>query len=465
MATKDFYATNSWYRPNASRWAAPLDNVIYGGRTATQGKDYRVLIYFGDLGAISNAEITKIELYLYRCSDGQAVKKSWLGQIADSRDDSGNVNAISNLPSITFINRPGWNVFTIDTSYWSSLIKGKYLHFYSTALSQYAGIRPHSDATYRPYMRVTYNPVIIPAKPSSLSFTPQIIEPNYKDSVKVSWSAASNAVKYRVQFYSETDGWKGGTDHTTTSYTDKGWGNWPRGIKVGYRVCAVSSTGHTSAWQENTGGTINRLPSSPTINWPAQEGAITYCSQPRFLCTMGQEPDKQDQTLQLSLDIGATTNVQSGKKQGETVYYKDSVIRVPGSHTVKVQSLDTSSAASGFVERKFTIAQVPFVSVRKGEKIRAEHVAGLVQMVDHLRTYYGMPAYQWNESVPQKGQKMKASFILQIRNAVEEIVNTINSRQSGAITLPADWTADEIAPGKPIFAQHIQRIRDVLVCL
>ena len=95
-------------------------------------------------------------------------------------------------------------------------------------------------------------------------------------SYTVSWTGATNADHYNMQYRRTTDGawgsWANGADKTTTSFTDT-WASLPIGQKGQYQIRTVNGAGTASAWtvsnemtKANTAPTVPGTPSAtPTI--------------------------------------------------------------------------------------------------------------------------------------------------------------------------------------------------------
>lgn len=460
MATKRFDATNSWYRPGAARWDGPYGQRLMAGKNAS-GKDYRALLYFGGLTNLS--AVTKIELHVFRLNDGYSTNdKTWIGQVANGRTTSGEVTATAPAGTHTLKNN-AWNTIVIPTSSWAQLVAGKYLHFYSAANNQYAEIGAHTYTQYKPYLLVEYTDAITPGVPGWVGFSPTIVEPN-QTKVSISWGAANQAIRYELQRHSGTKGWESvGTYNYNVFSASETWkSGYTRGEQIQYRICAVSTTGHKSTWKYSNTGTINRTPSAPTLDAP-QDGGATYRRYPIILSTMGIEPDKQTQSLMLQFDTGAMGNEQTGKSDGQKVLYNVSVQRTLGTHSVSIQSKDSLGGTSAVIKHTYEITE-PLASegIEKGEPIRAGHILALMEMVDHLRLYYGVQAINWpNDVFP--GERIRASHVERIRKALDEMIDKINGYQSNTVVKPK-WTDLNLsrAPIKPV---HITEIFDVIQSL
>jgi len=89
-----------------------------------------------------------------------------------------------------------------------------------------------------------------------------------------------------------------------------------------------------------------------------------------------------------------------------------------------------------------------------GTLIRGIHLAQLRQAVDAVRTTAGIGAFTWTDPPAQaeQGALVKASQIIQVRDRLNDALPILGFPQ-----MPPD---SSIASGLPIYAVHLQNIRD-----
>ena len=91
---------------------------------------------------------------------------------------------------------------------------------------------------------------------------------------------------------------------------------------------------------------------------------------------------------------------------------------------------------SGTVTRSFTIRASPFEEIISNQTpVKAEHINTIRVAVNNVRAYYGMTAAAWQEEViPGKTELLRwTDHILEIRQAIEQIIDTINRHDSVAV--------------------------------
>ena len=120
---------------------------------------------------------------------------------------------------------------------------------------------------------------------SSTLSTPTLTANATANGIDLSWTAVTDAVRYELWTWTNTDGWQqlGGDNLTGTSYSHT---DATDGTTYHYAVRAVDADGETSAWSEYASAAAASV-AAPTLsasatangtelNWTAVSGAVRY---------------------------------------------------------------------------------------------------------------------------------------------------------------------------------------------
>ena len=288
----------------------------------------------------------------------------------------------------------------------------------------------------------------VPSAPVSCMVSPVIYE---SGGVTVSWPAASdiddNVATYGLQRASSSDG--------------STWGDWvdvdtnisalysvdspaiARGEYVKYRIRAKDAFGITSGYIESAAVRRNQIPAPAVINYP-QVSQTIYNARPRLLVTLGAEPDGQLQTLTA---VGYTASSTGPYVPGKKLMLRRTSAADAGIVSASINPKDSQGVegASASVDTTYTVPSWTDEIVAGATRIKAVHINELRTAIDIGRSYYGLSAYGWSETISAGQTSMRgwAGHIAELRSAIDEVITLVNGWDGAVvenkISLPT-WT-------------------------
>ena len=325
---------------------------------------------------------------------------------------------------------------------------------------------------------------VLPIPPSSFVAAPAIYETS---TITLTWSGTvqgTSAIKqYVIQQSTSIDGtnWtayeavativSSATSGMYTASASQAAGTYTR-----YRISVTDVLDAVSAYVTSNTVKKNSPPTAPIIDCP-QSGNSTYNVNPRFMITMGVEPDGQTQILEVRIDNGAWLNSVDNPELFSTNGYLTNGVKTvcqvlaltAGNHTVTFRSLDSDiRSQSTEVVYTFTVFASPFETITAGvTHVKAEHIRGIRNAVNTIRNYYGLLLTAWNGDVTAGKTTIKdwPFHIAEIQRAVVPIITKINGfdPNSSAFDLPpGDW--QPIGTGRPK-ADVMEQIHNLILML
>lgn len=258
MASVEIYASWAKYRPKAARWDGPYNGSVMAGNNASGGV-YRALWYF-PTGPLNYDNINSITFYVTRRDSYSS--KTLKVYVASSYNSDGSANVAATIGTVTLESGGGWQAITVPSSAFDALKRYGYIYMHNdTTNNTYVELSPTASVV------IDYTDSVAPEPPTWLSVSPTAVEPNRVTTVTVSWGGASTSLGsitgYNVDWNPGGQGWnRGVSNHTSTTWQDS-WGDWPRGMQIGYRVQAINSFGRVSDTIENWDAAINGGPPEP----------------------------------------------------------------------------------------------------------------------------------------------------------------------------------------------------------
>jgi hypothetical protein len=343
--------------------------------------------------------------------------------------------------------------------------------------------RGSAGASYYSAWKVTSNSVrknVLPTPPTTFTALPEVYEVN---NVTLSWSgivAGTSAITQTViQVSTSVNGgaWSAyellaTVNGANTSGSMAATPADTAGVLTRYRVCVADALGGMSAYVVSN--TVRKLspPSPPTIIAP-QQGRTTYNTRPRFLIRTG-DASAQMQAVCVQTAAGTWQDSANDTERFSpngylaenigTVYQHPET--VPGSQSVSFRAFAQNSGAPGAdVSRSFTVAASPFEEITANETaVKAAHIHALRTAVNNVRRYYGMAAAVWSEEVVAGRTPIRnwTYHVLELQQAIEQVIELINSFAPGStlgVAIP-DWL--HLAPGRPR-ASVMEQLHDVLL--
>jgi len=342
-----------------------------------------------------------------------------------------------------------------------------------------------AGVSYYSAWRVSGNSVrknILPSPPATFTALPEVYEIN---NVTLAWSGivagTSTITQTVIQVSTSVNGgtWSAYETLTTvngvsTSGTFAATPADAVGVLTRYRLCVVDSLGGVSTYVVSN--MVRRLspPTPPTIIAP-QPGRTTYNTRPRFLIRTG-DASTQMQAVCVQTAAGtwedSANDTERFSPSGYLAEYAGTVYRypetTPGSKSVAFRAFAQNSGVPGVeVNRSFTVAASPFAEISANETtVKAAHIHTLRTAMNTVQRYYGMSATVWAEEVTAGRTPIRnwTFHVLEIREAIEQIIEMINSFAPGStlgISIP-DWLPP--APGRPK-AAVMRQLHDVLLKL
>ena len=234
---------------------------------------------------------------------------------------------------------------------------------------------------------VRYNSA--PTAPTTFNATPAVY---VSGTIALTYTGATDADNnistYNVQYATSADGvsWSswtslanGATSHTPTLSP---------GHYIKYQARTVDAFAVVSGWKASNLCGKNTAPAAPVVTYP-QNSKTIYNSRPRFLVTMGADPESHAMTLAAS---GFTLSRSSGLVGGSKITARRTSAASAGAVSISATATDQYSESSSAAARSTTYAVPSFTDdpVESGTTaIKAAHVNELRTMVNNVRKYYG----------------------------------------------------------------------------
>jgi hypothetical protein len=277
----------------------------------------------------------------------------------------------------------------------------------------------------------------------------------------------NNIATHNVQYAISDDGvswgsWvalaDGATSHTPTLTA---------GQYIKYQVRAEDVFGiYCYTWKESNVCGKNTAPNAPTINYP-QAGKTIYNSRPRFLLTIGTDPESHLQTLAAS---GYTMSRSGSLSGSDKVLLRLTSAASAGTVSISAVGTDEYSESSSAATRDTTYAVPSFTdaTIVKGQVlIKAAHMTELRTLINTVRAYYGLSAVSWAETITAGVTKTRnwLSHIAEMENAIDDVIALVNGWDTVSATnriTPVTWITP--SGGKPQ-ADVMEQIRATIALL
>lgn len=325
---------------------------------------------------------------------------------------------------------------------------------------------------------------VLPTPPAVFTADPAIYETS---NITLTWSGTVQGTtvikQYVIQRATSTDGtnWTAYETLVTivssaTSGTYSTNASQVAGTYTRYRISVTDELDAISAYVTSNTVKKNSPPTAPIVECP-QTGSSTYNVNPRFMITVGTEPDGQTQVLEAKIDLGTWYNSVDNPELFSTNGYLTNgvktVFQAPtlavGNHTVTFRSLDSDVLSrSAEVIRTFTVLASPFETITACvTTVKAEHIKKIRNAVNTARNYYCLSAFTWNGEVTAGRTTIKdwPFHIVEIQLALMPIMTKINSFDPNSSTFdlpPDDW--HPIGTGRPK-ADVMQQLHTIIFML
>jgi hypothetical protein len=185
--------------------------------------------------------------------------------------------------------------------------------------------------------------------------------------------------------------------------------------------------------------------------------------------TLGSDADGQAQTALASIGSETINSANSFSRKGQFANNSKLFFRWPtskqGAVTVKVWGND-SLASGQETSRSFSIVSPVWTDEVVGP-VKAAHISELRSMINNLRQAYGLSTAAWSDVVMGEESVWAAVYILEMRQALEDIRARINNYDASAVyeKIPAFGWSSNAAPNQSIRAAHIYELRNAIVSI
>lgn len=420
---------------------------------ATVAETTVTLSWSGALGGAGNT-ITGYELESSESSDGSAWG-SWsaVGVIA-STSGSGTLNTAP------------------------STVRGNYLRFRIR-------VQGTAGGTYFSPWKITTNIVrknILATPPTTFTASPLIYT---TPSATLTWSgtvAGTSAIKnYIIQQSISTNNVAWGTWETVatvissaTSGTHTATPSNISGTFTRYRIAVTDTLNAVSPYVISNSIKKNTVPEMLTIAAP-KNGSITYDPNPHYLIQVGADADGEEQTLFVYSTTGVWLNSVDHSDhffnggtfvEGERTVFRDSET-APGTYTIRFESHDAYSSSAA-VSRTITVLPNPFEEIIPNvTHVKASHILTIRTATNAVRNYYGLAAFSWSKTIVAGVTEVRdwVFHILEIRSALNPIIDLVNSFHPGSIVFNVDdfeWIP--LTTGRPK-ADVMNQIHELILIL
>jgi len=267
----------------------------------------------------------------------------------------------------------------------------------------------------------------LPTAPTSFIASPDVYVSGY---ISLVYSGASdpdgNPLSHNVQYAMSADGvawgtWVSLSDNATTHTPSLGENSY-----IKYRARAVDSAGGVSDYLESNVCGKNTAPGDLTINYP-QTGKTIHNSRPRFLVTLGADPESHMQVITAD---GYTASRASNLAAGDKVVLRKISDATAGTVSISAKAADAHGLESSAVTRDTTYSTPNYTDtmVKGTAKIKAVHMTELRTMVNTVRQYYGLADVVWEEPIVAGVTKCRgwADHVAELRSAINDVVTLVN---------------------------------------
>ncbi|MEK5393013.1 fibronectin type III domain-containing protein [Margalitia sp. FSL K6-0131] len=218
---------------------------------------------------------------------------------------------------------------------------------------------------------------------------------------------------------------------------------------------------------------VSAASATPVVTAP-KDGSATYNHNPRFLISTGSQPNSQVVCVKIGSGIwqDSVNNPELFSARG-TIGKNTSVIfraenQIPGVKLITIRCLNQDFAApSSDVSRTFTLLPSPFETISANEtKVKAKHITALRTAANTVRDYYRLPTFSWSESIMAGKTYVKnwPFHILEIRRALEPVIDLINQFDSGSAFDVPEVNWEQIGNGRPK-AAVMNQLQELILAL
>lgn len=306
----------------------------------------------------------------------------------------------------------------------------------------------------------------LPTAPTSFIASPDVYVSGY---ISLVYSGATDpdgsSLSHNVQYAMSEDGdtwgaWVSLSDNAITHTPTLG-----DNAYIKYRARAVDSADGVSDYLESNVCGKNAAPGDLTINYP-QASKTIYNSRPRFLVTLGSDPEAHMQVITAD---GYTASRASNLAAGAKVILRRASNATAGTVSISAKTADVHGLESSAVTRDTTYATPNYTdTIESGgpAKVKAAHVTELRTMVNTIRAYYGLSAVSWAETITAgitKTRNWKA-HVIELQQAINDVVTLVNGWDDVSPTnriAAFTW----ITPGVKPSAAVMNQIRQVITWL
>ena len=239
------------------------------------------------------------------------------------------------------------------------------------------------------------------------------------------------------------------------------------GMSTRYRLSVTDTLNAISAYALSNMVRKVSPPTVPIVTAP-KAACQTYASTPRFLITTGARLGGGTQKVCVKIGTAdwkdSVVNPERFSTAGAlangvaTIFTP--VALAPGNYTVTFRSVDSGSeAVSPEVVRSFTVLASPFEEIAPNvTKVKASHIRSLRTAINNVRDFYGLSAVSWSEDVTTGKTYVKnwPFHVLEIRKAIEQVVNFINGFDVTWVNKIPDPVWIPITTGRPQAAVMLQ---------
>jgi len=218
---------------------------------------------------------------------------------------------------------------------------------------------------------------------------------------------------------------------------------------------------------------VSTASATPTVTAP-KDGSETYNPNPRFLIKTGERPNEQIVSVKINAgnwqdsvnnpELFSTEGI-IGKNTG--VVFR-SEVQIAEVKNILVRCVDSDfEAPSTDVSRTFTLLPSPFETIIANEtKVKAEHITALRIAVNIVRHYYGLSTHVWNKTITARKTYVKdwPLHVLEIRNAVEPVIDFINQYAAGSTFDIPEIEWESIGASRPR-AAVINQLQELILAL
>lgn len=218
---------------------------------------------------------------------------------------------------------------------------------------------------------------------------------------------------------------------------------------------------------------VSTASATPTVTAP-KAGSSTYNPNPRVFISTGERPDAQVVCVKINDGLWRDSVNNPGLfSTGGTIAKNTHVVfraetQASGAKTATVRCVNPAFEAPSIeVSRAFTLLPSPFETITAGAtKVKAEHISALRTAVNTVRDYYGLPAVSWGEVVTAGKTYVKnwPLHILEIRNAIEPVVELVNQFAAGSVFDIPEVEWEPIGTGRPR-AAVMQQLQELILAL